>query len=502
MTNLDINRRQQPQQPIGPSTINFTDEASGSTSITSSWKQSEVPTLSPVRPLRSNSPNPPVRPSCPKTKRFSFALCNTNSSFKCQTIPEPEKQFKLLSNVNCESLCGFLGKVEGMVSRELMRNARSSAFEGYTVRWDEEISSISCMLSMENGERETEMACTDISWNKSGSIVGVGYGRYDHTGWCTHKGYLCCWNLSLRDFNPTSATFRTETPNCVMAIAFHPETPNMIVAERLMTEDMGVAMSKMSENSHQEPIAKVMSVGNDGKIIIWALDSNSIKVKAGSIITKNSIPRNLRTSEKNFMGDSPIGVTSLSISKESRTDYIAGTETGFIFKCNLSLAGVKYTSPTQFSYQPHIGPATGVSFSPFHRNLFLTSGDDGTVRLYHKLQVKQLFTWEPVPNALLSVEWSPYKPSVFAVASSDGHVYFYNLMKNRSLPISSIKVSDEKHVTCTSVAFNQKRPDLFATGDSLGFLKVWKLTTALSSSDPVEDKLIKMLGDVQEDAVV
>ncbi|KAJ3193686.1 WD repeat-containing protein 34, partial [Dinochytrium kinnereticum] len=201
--------------------------------------------------------------------------------------------------------------------------------------------------------------------------------------------------------------------------------------------------------------------------------------------------------------------TSMSISKESKTDYVIGTETGYIFKCNMSLTAkidlqkkeksFKYACPTQFAYQPHIGSVTGVSFSPFHRNLFLTCGDDGTVRLYHKLQMKQLFTWEPVPHALQSVQWSPYRPAVFSVASSDGHVYFYNLTKNRSLPAASLKLTDEKGVVCTTSCFNHKRPDLFATGDSSGYLKIWKLTTALSSSDPVEGKLIRMLGDVKED---
>ena len=31
------------------------------------------------------------------------------------------------------------------------------------------------------------MSVLDLSWNASGSVVGVAYGKPDHEDWCTHK---------------------------------------------------------------------------------------------------------------------------------------------------------------------------------------------------------------------------------------------------------------------------------------------------------------------------
>ncbi|KAJ3199924.1 WD repeat-containing protein 34, partial [Dinochytrium kinnereticum] len=253
MTNF--NDRPKAAPVPGPAALHFADEAAGEiTSIASTWKTKRSSQAQSCQTI-------PIKTDDVNTQTAKLR------ERECQTVAEPDKPFRLLSNINYDDLCCFLEKVEPMLSRELMRNARSSAFEGYDVRWDEEVSSITCLFSLENIQREMDMDCSDISWNKSGTIVGASYGRFDHAGWCTHKGYLCCWNIGLRDVNPSYPTFRMETPTCLMSLAFHPESPNLVAGGTFNGEvmvwslnekdDLVVAMSKMSEHTHQEPISKV-----------------------------------------------------------------------------------------------------------------------------------------------------------------------------------------------------------------------------------------------------
>lgn len=48
-----------------------------------------------------------------------------------------------------------------------------------------------------------------------------------------------------------------------------------------------------------------------------------------------------------------------------------------------------FPSPIDFSFHSHVGPVHSLEFSPFHRNLFLSCGSDGSARIYSLLQVRR-----------------------------------------------------------------------------------------------------------------
>ena len=98
-------------------------------------------------------------------------------------------------------------------------------------------------------------------------------------------------------------------------------------------------------------------------------------------------------------------------------------------------ANPDYT-PVVLAYEPADGPIYAVDFSPFHRNLFLACGADGTVRMYHQYQAAPCLTVTPpvessADNAapLLAVKWSPKRPLVFAVCTTGGLVCLYDLSR-------------------------------------------------------------------------
>lgn len=46
------------------------------------------------------------------------------------------------------------------------------------------------------------LSCTGVSWNATGAMVAVAYGRFDHSGWCNYRSALCLWRVFQADFNP------------------------------------------------------------------------------------------------------------------------------------------------------------------------------------------------------------------------------------------------------------------------------------------------------------
>ena len=54
-------------------------------------------------------------------------------------------------------------------------------------------------------------------------------------------------------------------------------------------------------------------------------------------------------------------------------------------------------SEDAFSHENHVGSVTATHCSPFSRNLFLSSGDDGCIKLFHMFEKMPLRRWDPEP---------------------------------------------------------------------------------------------------------
>ncbi|KAI8615886.1 WD40-repeat-containing domain protein [Chytriomyces sp. MP71] len=468
-----------------------------------------------------------------------------------QTDDQRDKELRLLKTYNHESLATFLGKAEPLMSTELLKNIKSTAFDGYSVRWDEEVNTVSCVHTLSHTQREEGLSCTQIAWNKTGSMIGVAYGRTAHQGWCTHKGHFCAWSLGLRNVNPDIAPFAVETTTCLNTIAFHPETPNIVAGGTFQGEvliwnmnekdEPLVMSSKMNEFSHQDPVMKVLwipgsrigqydlvSAGIDGRILVWSPMHHDVKLnrpKCGGQLTTSNIPAAVLASfdsRKAFALDTPLGVCSITGFKDDLTTFIVGTEPGFVLKCNLATApllqGVNQVKKSEkeprtlinpiqagFTPNPHVGSVRSLSTSPFTRDLVLSCGSDGIIRLMHKLKVDgMLATWQPstLCAPVVSVAWSPHKATVFAAAATDGNVYFYNLSQNKHLPVLALPSTTASTVQrngsatpATAMAFNPELPQLVAVSDDLGYVRVFRIVTSLYECDGREQGILNRIVD-------
>lgn len=454
----------------------------------------------------------------------------SKSDVMVQTDKEDEKTVTVLHD-DSQELMDFLLNVYPVMTAQLQANTRSHAFDGYEVDWEEKSKSVQCLHSLTHAALEEKLEVTCLSWNPTGAVLAVAYGRYDHQDWCTHKSSLCTWNLDRRSLNTNKADLVIDVPSCLMSIAFHPVVPSLIVGGTFngdvyvydigREDDTVIAWSGVGENSHKDPISqvvwlnessskekkyKIMSAGGDGKILIWRLSLASKKLKLLSlfVVQTDNIPRSLRVSKAR--GDSMVGVTCLSFSNEDKTTFIAGSEGGGVFKCSLSAAtttapediqSVPSQSPVTFAYHPYHGPLHSVACALHHRNLFLTSGMD-TINLYNMLQSKPALTIEPSTGYLYSVRWSYTRPVVFAATSANGKVLLYDLKTNRINPVMVLDGCSQG--SCVFAAeFNPVRKHLLASGNGRGEVKVWKLNDELVTRKPRDSEMLESLAMLQVD---
>ena len=166
--------------------------------------------------------------------------------------------------------------------------------------------------------------------------------------------------------------------------------------------------------------------------------------------------------------------------------------------------------------------------SPFHRNLFLSCGADGTIAVYNLLQSKPLLTLDPSPTYILSVSWSLVRPLVFAATDESGSTFIYDLGRSTSKPVAQVhsaagagdvldpdgtaSAADEskasmdgdhrghsRRAATACVAFNPRQRALFATGNASGSVHLWRLPATLSTSLANETGLLENLGKALED---
>ncbi|ORX43728.1 WD40 repeat-like protein [Anaeromyces robustus] len=292
-------------------------------------------------------------------------------------------------------------------------------------------------------------------------------------------------------------------------------------------DDTLILKSIQSEYTHQEPVASlswipssitdissrdnqydILSISNDGKILVWEIQKNLMYPKLMTNIYMNYIPRTIREVNINIKKGIPLGATDISYSCERNDELIISTEPGYIMKCNLRRfsqlpkpiiekdvfshdpsnmiiqqpsENIQTINPADFHYIRHVGPIHNIECSPFHRSLFLTCGSDSTVRLYSFLQTTPLIIIEPPAKySPTVVKWSNSRPSVFAIGSDNGNIYFYDLQKSSFIPINVIEASSKSIISITFNDNTVHSVPYMASIDQDNVTKIWKLNSYLS----------------------
>ncbi|XP_066501204.1 WD repeat-containing protein 34 [Hoplias malabaricus] len=492
----------------------FTDESLDVICVKSSWKTSQQ------KPQESKScQTKPVHTTEAEAQVRSVQDCGA------QTDPQEQPPQSQIS-VDPPGLEDFLHRVEHMVIRELVKNAKSHAFDGFEVNWSDQHETVSCLYSLSHPDAQLRgLQVTSVSWNCTGSVIACAYGRVDNGDWSTERSCICTWNLDRSRLNPKQPDMVIDTATPVMSVSFHPLRPSLIagglysgevmVWDTSRSQDPVLAQTGMSPDTHREPVYEVkwvpgarrgemsvLSACSGGRILLWNVYAveGKLTLTSGYALVRQQLPLSLSMSK--IRGGTNIGVTSLTLSPWDVDTFLVGSEGGMVLKCSFSSQtvaavppdgeSVTLRSPAQFSFSPRGGPIHALHFSPFHRNLFVSVGTDGLAHIHSILQPQPLLALRVSDSYVFGVRWSPVRPLVFAAVTGQGLVQVFDLGRRSLRPAASI---DQKTGGQPAYCLEFSPQQLLAVGNADGTVNIWQLSAELTEQGPRETAVLEQLAN-------
>ncbi|KAL6469781.1 hypothetical protein MHYP_G00209000 [Metynnis hypsauchen] len=494
----------------------FTDESLDVVGVQSSWKTSHQ------RAQESKTcQTKPVRTAEAEAQVRSVRDCGAQTD-PPEQLPQPQ----LTSDP--PGLEDFLRRVEDVVIRELVKNSKSHAFDGFEVNWADQHQTVSCLYCLGHPDAQQRgLQVTSVSWNCTGSVIACAYGRVDNGDWSTERSCVCTWNLDRSRLNPKQPDTVIDTATPVVCVSFHPLRPSLIagglysgeviVWDTSRTQDPVFAQTGMSPDTHREPVYEVkwvpgirrgelavLSACSGGRILLWSVDGveGKLTLTSGYALVRQQVPQSGSMSKLQTSGGTNIGVTSLTLSPWDTDTFLVGSEGGMVLKCSFSSQtvaavppdgeSVTLRSPAQFSFSPRGGPIHSLHFSPFHRNLFVSVGTDGLAYIHSILQPRPLLTLRVSDSYVFGVRWSPVRPLVFAAVTGQGLVQVFDLGRRALRPAATI---DQNTGGQPAYCLEFSPQQLLAVGNAEGSVKIWQLSAELTEQGSRESAVLEQLAN-------
>ncbi|XP_047425694.1 WD repeat-containing protein 34 [Mugil cephalus] len=497
----------------------FTDEALDSVSIQSLWWKSQQSAQQ-------------SRGCQTRAVHNAEAEIQTVSTTTSCTQTEPQDQTTHVSQQSHEELelpglRNFLQRVEDTVIRELVRNSRSHAFDGFQANWEDHSQLVSKLHCLQHtSAQENRLHVTSVSWSCTGSVITCAYGRIDNGDWTNERSYVSTWNLDRQALHTKQADMVIDVHTAVTALCCHPSQPALIAGglysgevviwDTSRTQDPVLAQTGMSADSHREPVYQVawvprqkkgefgvLSACSGGRALLWMvdLDQGGFVLNAAYALVTQQVPHSTNFKAR---GSSTVGVTALALSPWDPDTFLVGSEGGLLLRCSFSsqtLAAapsegqsVTLRAPAVFSFRPFSGPVHSIHCSPFHRNLFMSAGTEGLVHLHSLLQANPLLSLRVSDSYIFQLQWSPTRPLVFAAATGHGEVQIFDLGRRSLRPAATIDHGGAGQAA-TCLAFNSQNPHLLAVGKTDGTVVIWQLSADLTEQSPRESSQLEQIAN-------
>jgi hypothetical protein len=120
---------------------------------------------------------------------------------------------------------------------------------------------------------------------------------------------------------------------------------------------------------------------------------------------------------------------SLCFYPKDWSQYLVGTEEGFIHKCSIS-----FTEQFVGTYIGHSGPVYRIVFNTFDRTIFASASGDWSVKVWREGTYTPLLTMQTGLRTVFDVTCCPKMSSVFVLAS-EFHVEVWDLTLNTLEPV-------------------------------------------------------------------
>ncbi|THD23219.1 hypothetical protein D915_006119 [Fasciola hepatica] len=528
---------------------------------------------------------------------------------QCQTDTEYESDAKEVcaeDELSSAKLLDFLRRAETLLTECLYKNSRSKAFKNTVKTSDVSLSLQARHCLCVRSSDVATYSVTGLSWSCTGFTIAVAYpfrstkyGLLDHESWCIHNGFVSLWNLSRENIDESIPDSKIDCNGCAMSVKFHPSTPSLLavgtfaetyveggnlpfpgdlVVYNLAKEsDTLLATAGCTEGGHTESInciewlcdtgnhysgerkaiseghrlsiTKLVTVGDDGRIICWNLEGShtSSKLKCTKTFqVRNSdqpIPRSMEN-KVSYSGlrrstetgtahtEHAVSLTTAALSPHQPDLMVVGTGSGGVLMCNLSKfcptelsdQTTRYPSPVQFCLSRQMGPIQTLDWSSTERNLVLSCGSGSTIQLHNTLQTSQSTSVDLGQGNILAAQFLQSHPNIVLCTSENGALSVCDLLNE---PLENVDASDDPE-TCNGITIlnsiiptadfnnlqerpaapmitlccNRKSPNLVATGDTDGCVRIWTLSgpsvqSTVQSGKLVLDRLLKRTINLQ-----
>ena len=149
---------------------------------------------------------------------------------------------------------------------------------------------------------------------------------------------------------------------------------------------------------------------------------------------------------------------------------------------------------TQMSYNNHIGYINTIQFNPHNRNIFLSCGNDGYLKIFSIFSCKPIIIIQPnysnnINIKIIDAKWSNSRPLIICCIDNNGYLFIYDLYIDKHIPIIKIKINDN-NTSLNSINFNNN-------GNNIGIINnngdtiIYSLPNNIIKSHINEHKLIK-----------
>ncbi|KJP86450.1 hypothetical protein AK88_03912 [Plasmodium fragile] len=172
--------------------------------------------------------------------------------------------------------------------------------------------------------------------------------------------------------------------------------------------------------------------------------------------------------------------------KPTHSYYYLGSKNGIIYRCNSC-----YQKSYLNYYIAHFGAVNKIKINKFDHDIFLSAGEDCTVKLWHKFSNKQITTFKS-KNSFSSINdilWMPNNSTSFFCCSDDGRVelWDFNFLSKDPLIIFYPNVVEVSKIICLKM-FNNK--DILLCGDNLANVSMIKIKNLVDMGlDDYEQKM-------------
>jgi dynein intermediate chain 1 len=358
-------------------------------------------------------------------------------------------------------------------------------------------------------EKTKRKQVTCLQWNPvHPDLFAVSFGSYEFMKQQA-GGAVAIYSLKNTKFPELLVATENSTVCC---FSWNPEKPALLavglydgtvsVLDVRSRSKKFIYQSTFKNIKHTDPVWEIVwnrmdtdvmsftSVSVDGRMCLWKLKKSKLECETISTLRMDTSQIETDSIDTSFSLAGHGNGLCFQFSPHEPDTYLVGTEEGLVFQCSRF-----FRNQPVMTFKAHSMAVYAVKWNAFHRNVFVTSSADWTVKVWSTTNSTPLCSFD-LGSAVGDVDWSPVSSSIFVAVNSDGVLYGYDLDINRYKEMTCQRIISKGRLT--RVALSRSAP-VILVGDDKGVVSCLKLSPNLQkiSSNELEKitRIIEILSD-------